>query len=135
MIGRVIIQMECPICTYEFNAKHRKPLMCVCGNSICEECVSLIVVKNGNSFICPLCKHSLFNLKDLGLSVNKSLLKLVLELEALEFPFKESSMLTEKLITRYRETQFNPELSAKRYNEYVNVYGILMFALLFLPWV
>jgi hypothetical protein len=127
--------MECPICTFEFDAKTRKPLICICGNSICEECVTLIVVKSGNNFVCPLCKYTLKNIKDLGLGVNKTLLKLVLDLEALQFPLRESSMLTEKLITKDIETQFSPEFGVKKYNEYINVYGVFGFALLFLPWV
>lgn len=127
--------MECPICTCEFNGTSQKPLLCKCGNSICEECVTLIVVKGGNNFTCPLCKYSVKGYKESALGINKALETLILELEALRVPFKERSVLTEKLILKNQETQFCEETNIKTYNEFISVYGVLTFAFAFLPWV
>lgn len=97
--------------------------------------MNLIVNKAGNTYTCPLCKYTIKNYKDSKLAINKALETLILELEVLRFPIKECGMLTDRLIVKNQETQFCEEPNMRTYNELVSVYGVVVFAFAFLPWV
>jgi rubredoxin len=127
--------MECPICTFEFDSEKRKPKLCRCGNSICEECVLLIVSRNQNTFICPLCKFHLNDYRKNTLTPNNALQALMMDLDALKNPIKDKSTLTEALICKTQEIQANESMAIGEFNEYVTVFGIIAMLVLFMPWV
>ena len=127
--------MECPICTFEFDANDRKPLLCRCGNSICNECVALIVTRNNNSFVCPLCKFHQGAYKTNPLTFNRAIQELMVEVDCLNNPTKEKEMLTEALISRNSEVQASEPIFHKEFDEYIAVMGLVWMLVLFFPWV
>ena len=127
--------MECPICSFDFDGKTRKPLLCICGNSICIDCVELLIIKHNGAFNCPLCRYSRNNYRSNPLPENKQIVKLMIELSDARFPTKEKSELTEALIFKNSEVQSSDNEKPKEFNEYVTVIGILFLVLLYIPWV
>ena len=127
--------MECPICTFEFDTEKRKPLLCKCGNSLCLECISLLVAKYNNTYTCPLCKFIQNNYKKSPLPENKSIQKLILKLDSLRSPTKEKGSLTDPLILHESDTQTLPNKIPEDFNEFITITGIFILLCLFLPWV
>jgi hypothetical protein len=127
--------MECPICISEFDNESKKPLLCTCGNSICEDCVNLMVLKGANTFTCPLCKFTVKSYKDHSLQKNSHLQTLVDRLDILRFPVREKQCLTERLIYREAGSQYEETSKKSSYSEFLSVFGISLFAVVFLPWV
>jgi hypothetical protein len=127
--------MECPICTYNFDNKKRQPLICKCGNSICEECVTLISTRSNGAFLCPLCKYTIKDYFNNKLPYNKPISQLVIELDSINNPFKEASALTDPLILQNVETQYTEPYKANEFNEFITVLGLLILFGAIFPWV
>ena len=127
--------MECPICISDYDSKEKRPLLCRCGNSMCEECVKLMVMKGLNTFTCPLCKQIIKGYKENSLPLNTHLQKLTDRLDILRFPVRDKNTLTEVLIQRDVGCQYETNIIHKKYNEYLTVAGISIWAIVFLPWV
>ena len=48
---------ECAICCLKFNHERKKPRICPCGHTICEECLRQILGRDNPQ--CPYCNEQL----------------------------------------------------------------------------
>ena len=127
--------MECPICSFEFDNDKKTPILCICGNSICKECIQLLVDRNNRAFICPLCRYIRNPYKNNPLPVNTQIVKLMLEVDVIRYPFKEKESITEPLIVKSVDIQSEGNVRPKEFNEYVSLIGIVAICILTTPWV
>lgn len=60
--------LDCPICYLPYNFTDKSPLLCPCGHSLCQFCVSNLIKNPILSLDCPICKHKKTHFKFLQLS-------------------------------------------------------------------
>lgn len=127
--------MECPICSFDFDDNKKQPLLCKCGNSVCKDCITLLVQKKNNVFTCPLCRTVINPYSKTPLPVNRQISSLVAELDCLRSPTKEKSSLTEPLVSKSIQVQSKDYQKPPEFNEYITVTGISFILITHLPWV
>ena len=77
--------MECDICQNNWDKNIHIPRILNCGHSFCEKCLENLIKKRNKTFLCPICKLEIKNLKNLNdiklLNKNETLLKLFDKIE------------------------------------------------------